>query len=148
MPNDRVLRRHDQVGGQRQLHPAGQPVALDRRDQRLDRRTFGEPHSAALDDDVLAARERLEVHAGAEGAARAGHDADRQAVLAVEPVHGVGQPLADRGIHRVLGLGPVDGDDQDAVALFDQDDFFALGFFAHAGDASDRAVSRCADWVL
>ena len=59
-------------------------------------------------------------------------DADRQAVLGVQPVHGVGQSPADRGIHRVLGLGPVDGDDQDPVALFDQDDFFALGFFAHA----------------
>ncbi len=105
-------------------------------------RAFGEPHPAALDDDVLAARERLEVHAGAERAARAGQDADREAVLAVQPVHGVGQPPADRGVHRVLGMGTVDGDDQDAVALFDQDDFFVVGFFAHAGDASDRSLAR------
>ena len=111
-------------------------------------RALGEPHSAALDDDVLATGERLEVHAGAERAARAGQDADRQAVLGIQPVHGVGQPPADRGVHRVRGLGPVDGDDQDAVALFDQDDFFAVGFFAHAGDASHHGLARYRDWVV
>ena len=58
------------------------------------------------------------------------------------------KPLADRGVHRVPGLGPVDGDDQDPVALFDQDDFFVVGFFAHAGDASDQGLARTRDWVL
>ena len=127
---------------------ARQRVALDRRDQRLGRRPFGEPHAAALDDDVLAARERLEVHPRAERAACTGQDADREAVLGVQAVHGVRQSPADRGVDRVLRLRAVDGDDQDPVALFDQDNFFALGFFAHVGDASDRWLPGHGDWVL
>ena len=43
------------------------------------------------------------------------------------------RPLADRGVDRVLGLRPVDGDDQDPVPLFDQDFGFGVdGFFAHS----------------
>ena len=35
--------------------------------------------------------------------------------------HPARRPGADRGVHRVLGFWPVDGDDQDAVTLLDQD---------------------------
>ena len=52
MPNAAVLGGHDQVGGQRHLGAAGQREALHRGDQRLGRRTLGEAHAAALDDDV------------------------------------------------------------------------------------------------
>ena len=44
---------------------------------------------------------------------------------AIEPVHRVGQTMGHRGVDRVLGLGPVDGDDQDPVPLFDEDFGFA-----------------------
>ena len=129
----RVPGRDDQVGGQRQLGAAGQGVPLHRRDQRLGRRTFGEAHAAALDDDVLAAGERLEVHARAERAARAGQDPHRKAGIAVEPIHGVGQAPADGGVDRVLGLRPVDRNDQNPVPLFDQDFGFGVAsFFAHS----------------
>jgi hypothetical protein len=48
-----------------------------------------------------------------------------------DPPAPVSESLADRGIDRVACFGPVDGDDQDPVALFDQD--FGFGcFFAHA----------------
>ena len=107
-------------------------TCIHRGDERLDRRTFGEAHAAALDDGTLAAGERLEVHARAERAARAGQDPHRQAGVAVEPIHGVGQAPADRGIDRVLGLRPVDGDDQDPVPLFDQDFGFGVGLFVRS----------------
>ena len=161
----RVLGRHDQIGGQRQLGAAGQRVALDGGDQRLDRRTLGEAHPAALDDGNLAAGERLEVHARTERAARAGHDAHRKPGVSVEPVHRVGQTMGHRGVDRVLGLGPVDGDDQNPVPLFDEDFGFAGGFFsAHdavtllvefgTGVCREMVSSRCssasitAKWLL
>ena len=122
----RVLRGHDQVGGQRQLGAAGQRVALDRRDQRLHGWTLGEAHAAALDDGVLAAGEGLEIHARAERTARAGQDAHRQAGLAVEPIHRRRPAHGHRGVDRVLGLRPVDRDDQDSVPLFDQNFGFSV----------------------
>jgi hypothetical protein len=73
----------------------------------------------------------------AERAACAGQHADRQPGVTVEPVHRVGQRVADRGINGVLGLRPVDGDDQDSVALLDQDYIFAV--VCHAGDRNHQA---------
>jgi hypothetical protein len=41
--------------------------------------------------------------------------------------------MGDRGVDRVLGLGPVDGDDQDPVPLLDEDFGFGGFFSAHGG---------------
>ena len=149
MPNADSVRGHDQVGGQRQFAATRQAIALNRRDQWFDRRTFGEAHAAALDHDVLAAREGLEVHPRAERSPGSGQHTDRQPGVVVEPVHRVGQSAAHLGVHGVLGLRPVDGDDQDPVALLDQDCLFAV--VTHAADRNGPASSargRCQRFLL
>jgi len=40
--------------------------------------------------------------------------------------------MGDRGVDRVLGLGPVDGDDQNPVPLLDEDFGFGGFFSAHS----------------
>ena len=138
-----LLRRHDQIGGQRQLAPSGEAVALDGCDQGFDWRLLGEAETASADRHVLAARERLEIHTRAERAAGTGDDADRQSGVAVETVHGLGEPLAHLRVDGVLGLRPVDGDDQDPVALFDQYCLFAV--VSHGADRNGRRFrpARC-----
>ena len=53
--------------------------------------------------------------------ARAGEDADRQLVVGVELVERRGDPLGDRAVDRVARVGPVEGDEQDAVAALGED---------------------------
>jgi hypothetical protein len=53
----------------------------------------------------------------------------------------VAQAVAASGIGHVLGLGAVDGDDQDGAALFDRDDIFVVGFFVHSGDAIGSGIA-------
>src|SRR5208282_2744895 len=69
----------------------------------------------------LAAREGLEVHAGAEGAARPGQDAHPQVVTLVQFVdrraHLVGKVTVD----RVADLGPVERDRHHALIGADED---------------------------
>ena len=77
--------------------------------------------AAPLDVGRLARDEGLEVHAGAEAAARAGEDADGERVVAVELVQRGGDPLRHRAVDGVAGLGTVDRDDEDRVAALGQD---------------------------
>ena len=65
----------DQIAGQRDLHPAGDGKALDRRDQRLARGALGDAGEATVAElGRLALDECPQIHAGAEKAARAGED--------------------------------------------------------------------------
>jgi hypothetical protein len=48
--------------------------------------------------------------------------------------------MGHRGVDRVLGLGPVDGDDQNPVPLFDEDFGFAGSFFSAHGVHSAVAL--------
>ena len=116
MPNFAFLRRHDQVGGEHDLGAAGQRVALDGGDERLARRPLGEADAAAGDRDDLTCDERLEVHARAEVAARAGDDRRPTGRRVVEFVHRVGETLADGEVDRVARIRPIDGDDENASA--------------------------------
>ena len=74
--------------------------------------------------------------------ASASDDADGESRVVVKAVHGIRQAAADRGVHRILGLRPIDGDDQDPVALLDQDYIFAV--VCHAGDRNDRGLRHSA----
>ena len=80
MPNFAVSAAIDQVASQDDLAATRKRPALDGSDQRLLRRSEGEPgETATRDMRVLAAHEGLEIHAGAERAVRAGEDAQRSA---------------------------------------------------------------------
>ena len=70
----RGARRHDEVGGEHHFGAARQGIPLDGGDQRLPRRPFGEPDTAARNRDHLTGRERLQVHARTEVATCAGDD--------------------------------------------------------------------------
>jgi acyl-CoA dehydrogenase len=48
-----------------------------------------------------------------------------------------GEAVAHGGIGRVLGLWPVDGDDQDPVTLLGQDGLGCAGFFAHIANRNN-----------
>lgn len=74
--------------------------------------------------DALAAREGPEVHAGAEGAARAGQDRDDEFVVLLEVVDCGGECLCGRFVDRVAGVWPVDRDDEDSAVVL-SDDFVA-----------------------
>ena len=63
----------------------------------------------------LAAHERLEVHARAERAVRAGQDPDPQVRILVEAVHRLRDELGEPDVHGVARLGAVEGDEQDAI---------------------------------
>ncbi len=77
-----AARGDDQIAGERDLHAAGDGEALDGGDQRLDGGALGDAGEAAVaEPGGLALDERAEVHAGAEEAAGAGEDADREGVV-------------------------------------------------------------------
>ena len=115
-PELRVLGGDEHVAGQRDLEPAGDGIALQCRDDRLDRRLLDDARETpAGDRGPLAGEERLEVHAGAERAAGAGDDPGDQRAVVVEAVHRLADRHGGLGVDRVPGLGPVDGDDQDAL---------------------------------
>jgi hypothetical protein len=135
-----------------EFRPAGQGIALDRSDQRLDRRPLGEPQPAPLHHDVLATGERLEIHTRAEGPAGTGQHTHRQGRVVVELVHRGGQSVARRGVDGVLGLRTVDRDDQDPPTLLGQDHitlrwFLVLthgGIVTTGGMMTGRSDADCA----
>ncbi len=136
MPSLRSVGGDDQVAGQRDLHPARHGEPLDRCDQRLARTLLRDAREALLGEErQLALHEGLEVHAGAERPARAGEDPEPQLVGRVEVLYGICEALGHGAIDRVAGLGPVDRDDQDVVALLCE---YCL-FFAHGREATRTA---------
>src|SRR5207248_3747199 len=115
-------RRDDEVAGEDDLETERDGEALDGRDQRLVGWPLHDPAgAAALDVRALATHERLEVHARAERPAGAGEDARPQLGVAVELVQRGGDRLRGGQVHRVAGLGAVEGDHQDAVAALRED---------------------------
>src|SRR5947199_191767 len=84
---DGLLAGHDEVAGQDDLEPAGQGVPLHRGDDRLGRRALRDAaEPAAACRRVLPGREPLEIHARAEGTARAGDDQRGDVAARVEVV--------------------------------------------------------------
>ena len=71
--------------------------------------------AAALDPRALPRHERLEVHPRAERAPAPVRIADLQLVLRVEAVERRGDALGHREVDGVARVGPVEGDEQDAV---------------------------------
>ena len=116
-----ALARHHQVARQHQLEAAGQRVAFHRGDERLARRRDGDAaEAAARDHRLVTAHPGLEVHPGAERAARPGQHPDPQVVVGVELVGGRRQGAGGRAVERVPRLGPADGDDLDVAAPLDR----------------------------
>jgi hypothetical protein len=76
--------------------------------------------SSKLDARPLAPQERLEVHPGAERAARPGQHPDPQVAVAVQFVGRRRQRAGRRAVKRVPRLGPADGDDQHVLAPLDR----------------------------
>ena len=104
------------VARDHQFEPACQRIAFDSGDDRLGRALLRQPTEAApFYDRALAAQEALEVHARTEGAARAGQDRNAQIVFGIEPVERGGDAFRAGLVHRVLRVGAVDGDDENAV---------------------------------
>ena len=121
-----------EVAPQRQLESARDRVPLDRGDDRLSEQHARRPHGPVpvLAENVLPERvdqgaapelaggDRLQIGAGAERAARAGQDRDRERLVRVEAAKRPHQRRRGRVVDRVAHLGPVDGDDGDfAVRL-------------------------------
>ena len=116
-----ALARGDHVAGEHDLEPAAERPAFHRGDQRLGRRPLDNAAEAPRGvPDLLPGREHLQVHARAEGGARAVQHADPQFGRAVEQVERAGDAGRDRAVDGVALLRPVDGDDQDAVFAADQ----------------------------
>ncbi len=110
----------DQVAGQHGFKAAGQGIALHGRNQRLARRLLREAQEAPpRQAGALALQKALQVHTGAERAARAGDDAHLQRGVAVQLVqrrrHGLGH-LQRGGVAR---LGVAQRHDQHVAAHFD-----------------------------
>jgi hypothetical protein len=101
-------RRQPQVTPERQLDPARQTPAVDRRDRRL---RGGEPAEAHRPGRVLDVEiQRLQVGAGAEGLSPGpGEDEDAGAVVGLEPLEALAQGGRGRRVDGVPPLRPVDG---------------------------------------
>ncbi len=129
-----------QVAPQRELQAAGDGVALDGRDHRFRQQQPGRAHRRGT---VGAGRirlhrpgaDRLEVGAGAEGAAGAGQDGDARVRVGVEGEEGVVQRLRVLGVDRVAHLRPVDRDDRDRATTLDGDRHQPI---LHHGALDDR----------
>src|SRR5258707_746360 len=80
------------------------------------------PHPGPGSTGSSPARERLQVHAGAEGAAGAGDDADGQSGILVQRVQSGGELLGYLMVDGVHLRGAVDRHRQDAVLTLSEDD--------------------------
>jgi hypothetical protein len=87
---------------------------------------------------VVDRHERLEVRASAGRVARAGEDGDVDGVVVAEVLPDLDQRLVHGGIDRVLGLGAIERDARDPVALL-----VARAVVAHraASPSSARAMT-------
>src|SRR5690606_30136231 len=115
----RIVGRHDQVACEHDLETACQGVAFYGCNHRLARRAFRDAGKAASGNaGAFATQKAFQVHPGAEGAASARDDADADVVTAVQFVQGFDHGLRHRQRGGVLGLGPVQRHDLDAVFDF------------------------------
>src|SRR3954454_22653730 len=129
-PEHRALGGDPDVARQRLLEPARERPAVDGPDDGLVDlvQPAGERAEAQVDDlphAALAADDRrdvgLEVGARAARVAGAGEDRDVDRVVVAELGPDLDEQLLHLGVDAVLDLGPVEGDEHDAVALVDQD---------------------------
>jgi hypothetical protein len=128
------VRRHDQVARQRQLEAAGQ----------LARRLLGQPaKAAARQAGALAFQEALQVHARAEGAARAGQDGHAQVVAAFQLVDGGGQRGRGLEVHGIFRLGPVHGDQQRIAVGFQLQRVAHAVSLSEVGIGAAHSSARC-----
>ena len=119
---------HQQVACQGDLQSARHREALDRRDQRLARRTLSDPREAAVSEPRrLAADERPQVHARAEEAAGAREHAHRKGVVPVQLIERSRHPSRQSGVDRVPYLGPVERYQQDVLPPLRQHGRGAVG---------------------
>jgi hypothetical protein len=100
--------------------PATSPRLASGDDRLVRRGDRDAGQSAALDHRDVAGQERLEVHPGAEGAARAGQHAHAQPGIGVELVQCRRNPPGERPVRGVARLRPVHRDHQDRLVAFDQ----------------------------
>ena len=104
----RVVRGDAQVAPQRELEPARDRVALDRRDHRFGKQHPGRAHRtvAVVGDRVAASlADRFEVGARAEHAVRAGQDRDRALVVGLEGAKRLGEQRRGRPVDGVTRGG-------------------------------------------
>ncbi len=130
------------VAGQRELKASAQRPAFDGGDQRFFDRGPGLPaEPAAGQHRQLAAHERLQVHAGAEGAAGAGDDADGQSGILVQRVQSGGELLGYLMVDGVHLRGAVDRHRQDSVLTLSEDNPGCTGGRAHGALPSCDAAA-------
>src|SRR5258707_103700 len=99
------------------------------------------PHPGPGSTGSSPARERLQVHAGAEGAAGAGDDADGQSGILVQRVQSGGELLGYLMVDGVHLRGAVDRHRQDAVLTLSEDDPGWSGGRAHGALPSCDAAA-------
>jgi hypothetical protein len=127
----RPVRGDAHVARERRLQPARQRPPVDRRDDRFvdPVQPAGEPvepelgHLAQVGGcglDELRRDVRLEIRAGAERVSGPGQDRDVNFVVVAEVRPRVDHQPVDVGVDRVLGLGAVDRQVRDPVALLVQ----------------------------
>ncbi|MEY9511933.1 hypothetical protein ABIF16_002664 [Bradyrhizobium elkanii] len=120
-----VTRDDPKIAPDRKLEAARHGGALDGGDHRLRQLHPRRAHRAVAVLDAVAAmagRGALEVEAGAERAARAGQDRDRQRRIAIEGAERLRQPLRGLRIDRIARLViAIDGHDRDGLlgSVFD-----------------------------
>src|SRR5699024_4185506 len=101
-----------EVTGENGLEAARECVAFDGRDEWLARRLLDDASEAAsIDDGALTPCKALEIHAGAEGAARPRVRTHTQVVSSVECLTGFGDLVGHRHRHRISGVRAVHGED-------------------------------------
>src|SRR5262245_20078547 len=132
----RVRSRVAKVAGERELAAAAEREPVDRRERDLRRDLEQLPYLVAERAPVLGLLDReaahvLDVRAGRERlVARTGEDDHAHGVVPSQ----IGQALAQLAervdVERVHGLGPVDGDDRDRVALALHPNGYETGTFA------------------
>ena len=75
------------------------------------------PILLTLGETISASGQLLQVSAGAEHGAVVGDNAHAQGGVIVQVLEGGGELFHQLGAHGVAGLGTIQGDDEDAVAL-------------------------------
>jgi hypothetical protein len=139
-----VLRRHEEVAGQRQLEPAGDRDAVDRADERLAVRwerallLLGQHQVGGV---ITPGTQLLEVDPGREGGVGAGEDHHVDLGVGLEAGDGERQLALHLAVERVAGMGPVDRDGGDPVLDVDQHDIGVVGDGSHGRLQGERGWS-------
>jgi hypothetical protein len=112
----RVVSCDDKVGAHHHFEATGRCMTVNGGDHRL-RTVVEQLQSTAHRRHVLAGRERFEVHPDTEVLfAGTGHDDGADQRVRRRTAERFDEALADRRVERVASFGPVDGEEEHALA--------------------------------